>query len=254
MNRKAVFLDLNGTLVLPMKQESLADLYPIPGAIAAVARLSDAGFVCPVITVQSRIAKGLFTAAEFLDWFQNFATTASHQGAELQGPYVSPHRFIEPCDCKKPGTRLYEQAIRDEFNRALSWTFQDMLAALSLELHRVNPDSLVVQAFSRQVAARYLPIPMPSDLSLATTFDHLGSAGYSATYYTYIWSKALAKDLWTGFDHANPLAPGPAARNRDLVLEPGGAVPADVLLRNFLGRPWNMDAWERWMAGNENRR
>src|SRR4051812_12324927 len=110
MNRKAVFLDLNGTLVLPMKQESLADLYPIPGAIAAVARLSDAGFVCPVITVQSRIAKGFFTAAEFLDWFRNFATTASHQGAELQGPYVCPHRFIEPCDCKKPSTRLYEHA------------------------------------------------------------------------------------------------------------------------------------------------
>jgi histidinol-phosphate phosphatase family protein len=113
MNRKAVFLDLNGTLVLPMKQEQLDDLYPIPGAIDAVARLGRAGFVCPVITVQSRIAKGLFTAAEFRDWFREFAAAASLQGAELKGPYVCPHRYAEPCDCKKPKTLLYEQAIRD---------------------------------------------------------------------------------------------------------------------------------------------
>ena len=113
MNRRAVFLDLNGTLVLPVKQERLADLYPIPGAIAAVARLSAAGFLCPVITVQSRIAKGLFTASEFFHWFDHFAAAARHQGAELKGPYVCPHRFAEPCDCKKPNTLLFEQAIRD---------------------------------------------------------------------------------------------------------------------------------------------
>ena len=113
MSRKAVFLDLNGTLVLPMKQECLADLYPIPGAISAVARLGRAGFVCPIITVQSRIAKGLFTATEFLNWFRAFATAANDQGANLKGPYVCPHRYAQPCDCKKPNTTLYEQAIRD---------------------------------------------------------------------------------------------------------------------------------------------
>ena len=69
VTRKAVFLDLNGTLVLPVKPERLADLYAIPGAIAAVARLTAAGFVCPVITVQSRIAKGIFTASDFSSGF-----------------------------------------------------------------------------------------------------------------------------------------------------------------------------------------
>ena len=96
-----------------MKQARLADLYPIPGALAAVARLHAAGFVCPVITVQSRIAKGLFTASEFLNWFRGFSALASQQGAELKGPYVCPHRFAAPCDCKKPKTLLYEQAMRD---------------------------------------------------------------------------------------------------------------------------------------------
>ncbi|MGJ3627442.1 M3 family metallopeptidase [Sphingomonas sp. MMS24-JH45] len=30
-----------------------------------------------------------------------------------------------------------------------------------------------------------------------TSFGHL--AGYSAFYYTYIWSKTIATDLWTRF-------------------------------------------------------
>jgi D-glycero-D-manno-heptose 1,7-bisphosphate phosphatase len=113
VKRKAAFLDLNGTLVLPLKQERLDDLVAIPGAIDAVARLTQAGFVCPVITVQSRIAKGLFTTAEFLDWFADFAAAARRQGADLHGPYVCPHRFAEACACKKPNPLLYEQAIAE---------------------------------------------------------------------------------------------------------------------------------------------
>ena len=111
--RRAAFLDLNGTLVLPLKQERLDDLVAIPGAVDAVARLTQAGFACPVITVQSRIAKGLFTTAEFLDWFADFAATAHERGADLRGPYLCPHRYAEPCACKKPNPLLYERAIAE---------------------------------------------------------------------------------------------------------------------------------------------
>jgi histidinol-phosphate phosphatase family protein len=96
-----------------MKQERLEDLYPIPGAVAAVARLTSAGFVCPVVTVQSRIAKGLFSAEEFLHWFHEFAGQLRRTNAIVKGPYVCPHRYAEPCACKKPNTVLYEQAVTD---------------------------------------------------------------------------------------------------------------------------------------------
>jgi histidinol phosphatase-like enzyme len=65
MSRRGVFLDLNGTLVEPLKQERLDELTLILGVAAAIARLSVAGFVCPVVTVQSRITKGLFTMRDF---------------------------------------------------------------------------------------------------------------------------------------------------------------------------------------------
>ena len=113
MNRRAVFLDLGGTLVQPLKPERLLDLAEIPGAAEAVARLSAAGFVCPVVTVQSRISKGLFSAADFDAWFAGFAADFRSRGAHLVGPYVCPHRFREPCSCKKPNTPLYERAAAD---------------------------------------------------------------------------------------------------------------------------------------------
>lgn len=112
-DRAAVFLDLNGTLVEPLKPERLDELTVIPGAVQAVSRLSAAGFVCPVVTVQSRIAKGLFSAEEFDIWFARFAAALRSRGARVVGPYVCPHRFLEPCPCKKPNTLLYERAAAD---------------------------------------------------------------------------------------------------------------------------------------------
>jgi histidinol phosphatase-like enzyme len=53
MSRPGVFLDFNGTLVEPLKQKRFDELTLIRGVAEAVARLIAAGFVCPVVTVQS---------------------------------------------------------------------------------------------------------------------------------------------------------------------------------------------------------
>lgn len=110
---RAVFLDLNGTLVTPVLVEQLSDLRPIEGVHEGVARLCHAGFVCPVVTVQSRIEKGLFSEAEFRTWFKALATRMAALGAVLAGPYVCPHRFTTACACAKPQTLLYERAAAD---------------------------------------------------------------------------------------------------------------------------------------------
>jgi histidinol-phosphate phosphatase family protein len=109
----AVFLDLNGTLVLPIMVGHPSDLRLIDDAAAAVARLTSAGFICPVVTIQSRIARGMFSADDFQIWFEGFASLLARQGAIVVGPYVCPHRFAEPCRCKKPQTYLYELAATE---------------------------------------------------------------------------------------------------------------------------------------------
>ena len=91
---RAVFLDLNGTVVLPLKQQSLDELTLIPGADLAIRRLLAAGFLCPVVTVQARIEKGLFSASEFRAWFADFFGIL---GLDVKGPYLCPHRYNHPC-------------------------------------------------------------------------------------------------------------------------------------------------------------
>jgi histidinol-phosphate phosphatase family protein len=111
--RHAVFLDLNGTLVLPVQAERPVEYRLIPGAAEAVALLCDAGFLCPVITVQSRIEKGNFTEAEFRDWFRSFSSKLAEQQAFLEGPYTCPHRYGMPCACKKANGSLYRRAAAE---------------------------------------------------------------------------------------------------------------------------------------------
>jgi D-glycero-D-manno-heptose 1,7-bisphosphate phosphatase len=136
--RPGVFLDLGGTLVLPLKPEALDDYRQIEGAAEAVSLLCRAGFVCVAVTVQSRIAKGLFTAAEFGDWFESFRTDLALAGGDIEGPYVCPHRFAAPCECKKAGGMLYRRAAADHgIDPGVSFVVgdsrDDMDAAAALE-------------------------------------------------------------------------------------------------------------------------
>ena len=121
--QRAVFLDLNGTVVLPLKQDSLDEMTLISGSDVAITRLLALGFVCPVVTVQSRIEKGLFTEAAFRAWFADFF---GNKGLDVKGPYVCPHRFDHLCPCEKPNSCLYQQAAEElSLNLRRSYTMGD---------------------------------------------------------------------------------------------------------------------------------
>src|SRR4249919_1166359 len=88
-------------------------------------------------------------------------------------------------------------------------------------------------------------VPLPGT-HLYASFSHL--AGYSSAYYIYLWDKVIAEDLFQQFDRANLLGGTASMRYRRTVLEPGGSVPANDLVKSFLGRPQNMTAFQKWMA------
>jgi thimet oligopeptidase len=66
-----------------------------------------------------------------------------------------------------------------------------------------------------------------------------------------MWSLVIAKDMFSQFDRSNLLAPGPARRYRDAILAPGGTKPAAMLVQDFLGRPFDSKAWERWLNADQ---
>jgi thimet oligopeptidase len=143
---------------------------------------------------------------------------------------------------------LVEQMHRaSEFGQALDARAQISNAKLALSLHDRDPHAVDPPALARDVQRRYTPYELVDGTHFETRFTHLTNANYGAWYYTYMWSKVIAKDLFSRFDPANLLAPDVARRYRDTVLVPGASRPAGQSVREFLGRPFNFGAWEKWL-------
>ena len=132
-----------------------------------------------------------------------------------------------------------------EFGRGLDMRSQMALARISLSLYDRPPSEVDTDSIVSTVTRAYTPIPLMPGTHMQTAFGHLN--GYSAYYYTYMWSLVIAKDLFSRFDRNNLMAPEPARRYRQLILERGGAAPAARLVEDFLGRPFNFAAWQHWL-------
>jgi thimet oligopeptidase len=136
-----------------------------------------------------------------------------------------------------------------EFGKAINVRQQMVYAKLSLSVYDRDPKQVDTTAMVKELVNKYTQTPYVEGTHFQTSFGHLD--GYSAVYYTYMWSLVIAKDMFSQFDRNNLLAPGVAAKYRNSVLAPGGAKPAAELVRDFLGRPFDYKAWENWLNREE---
>ncbi|HET9951642.1 MAG TPA: M3 family metallopeptidase [Candidatus Eisenbacteria bacterium] len=144
-----------------------------------------------------------------------------------------------------PADMLTKMRRADAFGRAIDVAYQVFFANISLNIYNKDPKDVNTDAVIAKYERDLVPFPATADTHMQTSFGHLD--GYSAIYYTYQWSLVIAKDLFSKFDHANMLDPTIPTRYRKLVLAPGGSRPAAELVRNFLGRDYNYDAYEAWV-------
>lgn len=123
---------------------------------------------------------------------------------------------------------------------------QNSFSAISYDIYKTKPEDVNLDAVTLDDSRRYtLFTPLP-DTHTWASFGHLG--GYSSAYYTYLWDKVIAEDFFLQFDHHNLLAGDAPMRYRRVVLEPGGSMSANDLVKNFLGRQQNITALQHWMA------
>lgn len=127
------------------------------------------------------------------------------------------------------------------FGQSEMWKRQLALAAVSLNYYNRAPDFDLQDMYEAQ-SRRYVQLPPMEAVHEFANFGHLD--GYSAIYYTYIWSKAIALDLFTEFQKAGLRDPEVASRYRKLVLEPGGSQDANVLIHDLLGRELSLGAFK----------
>jgi thimet oligopeptidase len=132
------------------------------------------------------------------------------------------------------------------FGRGRSTAGQLAYTAISYDLYRDKPDGIDLDAICENDLRKYtMTVPSPG-LHMYASFGHL--ATYSSAYYTYMWDLVIAQDFFQQFDQKNMLAGDAPMRYRRVVLEPGGSMSANDLVKNFLGRPQNMTAIEHWMG------
>ena len=98
-----------------------------------------------------------------------------------------------------------------------------------------------------ELQTRYTPYKFVEGTHMQTAFDHLN--GYSAVYYTYMWSLVIAKDMFTEFKKNGLMNPEVAAKYRNSVLGASGTKPAADLVHDFLGRPYSFQAYADWLNG-----
>jgi thimet oligopeptidase len=132
------------------------------------------------------------------------------------------------------------------FGRGTWSSQQNAYTAISYNIYKGKPEDIDPDAVTAAAEKQYTPFtPLPGTHQYAS-FGHL--AGYSSAYYTYLWDKVIAEDFFSQFDHSNLLGGEAPMRYRRSVLEPGGSVSANDLVKNFLGREHNMAAFQKWMS------
>ena len=146
------------------------------------------------------------------------------------------------------GEPIPEELVRKmnaarHFGEPSRWKTQLAYSAVSLNYYNRDPASFDLTEMWAQQYQRYAMYPYVPGTHPYASIGHFD--GYSAIVYTYVWSKAIALDLFTRFEKAGLRDPATALSYRQLVLEPGGSQDANALIQSFLGRPLSLDAFKR---------
>jgi histidinol-phosphate phosphatase family protein len=144
--RPAVFLDRDGTI----NEERIylrdpAEFKLLPGAGQAIRRLNQAGWAVVVVSNQSGLARGYFSAETLAAIHQRLTQDLAREEAYLDGIYVCPHQPADGCACRKPGLALFEQAARElSLNLAESVFIGDKMTDLQPGYRLGRPTTLVL--------------------------------------------------------------------------------------------------------------
>jgi thimet oligopeptidase len=168
----------------------------------------------------------------FEEWTRDPAILAS---------FARHHQTRQPI----PADLVEKMRRADNFGRGADVRRQMLYAALSLRYHDRDPKGMDTTKVAAELWNQLLPYKYVDGCFLQTGFGHL--TGYSAVYYTYMWSLVIAKDLLSAFTKSGLLKPQTAARYRRKVLEVMGTKPAAEQIKDFLGRPYGFASWQEWI-------
>jgi len=113
--RKLIVLDRDGVINYDSDDyiKSVDEWRPLPGSIAAIARLCAAGYRVAVISNQSGIGRGLLEVSALERIHAKMIASIVATGGHLAGIYYCPHTPDDRCACRKPKTGMLRQLAAD---------------------------------------------------------------------------------------------------------------------------------------------
>ncbi|MGA8587193.1 MAG: M3 family metallopeptidase [Roseiarcus sp.] len=229
------------------------------------------GLQLPIVVNVMNFAKGaegeasLLSLADARTLFHEFGHALHGMLSDVTYPLISGTRVAG--DFVEFPSQLYEQWIKEpemlrrfalhyktgepmpealiakltsarRFNQGWATVEYTASALVDLKLHLdPSPADVDVVAFERQELAR---IGTPDAIAMrhrAPHFQHIFSGGYSAAYYSYLWSEVLDADGFEAFEEAGDIFDAEVAhRLHDFVYAAGGSRDYDAAYRGFRGR------------------
>jgi D-glycero-D-manno-heptose 1,7-bisphosphate phosphatase len=153
--------------------KTLDEWVPIPGSIAAIARLSRAGYKIGVATNQSGLARGYFNEITLANMHALLCALVEEEGGQVDTICYCPHGPDAGCHCRKPAPGLLEQ-ISEELQMPIAgaWYVGDTSKDLELGLKMGCKSILVRTGKGRQTepkldAATRRAVTVVDDLAAA---------------------------------------------------------------------------------------
>ena len=180
---------------------------------------------------------GTSVARDFVEMFSQFNENFAFV-PEILAAYANDYRTGEPI----PDDLVEKIGKSLKFNQG--FTTGELCAASILDMrwHELSSDELAafngpddIRAFEAKVCKEMGLVDEIIPRYRTTYFNHIFNSGYSAGYYSYLWSEVLAVDAWEKFKADGIFNPATAASFRSTFLERGGSEEPMVLYRSFRG-------------------
>ena len=183
---------------------------------------------------------GFNVEGDFIESPSQMLEEMFHDTAILQS-FGKNYKTGEPI----PASLVARMNAADAYGRGGWMQGQLDYATFMVQIHNRPPAEVNLDALSRQDRERFSPYTFVEGDRYYTSFTWV--TGYASNLYTYVLDKVIALDFLSQFDKNNLLDGPTAMRYRRAVLEPGASKPAAQLVKDFLGRPQNIDAMRNWM-------
>ena len=154
---------------------------------------------------------------------------------EVLKNYAKHYKTGEPI----PQALLDKVIAAQKFNQGFKTTEYLSASLLDQAWHQLNPSDVPKDAVAFEAEALHkagVDFPPVPPRYRSFYFSHAFAGGYSAGYYSYLWSEVLDADTVEWFKQHGGLKRENGDRFRAMLLSRGGSADALGLFKNFVGR------------------